>query len=91
MAPHGSQALKNRERQETCPQEKCKGNTSFTSLAPVVSVACRRANETRKCNSTCKPEDRRNNQEDKGNEGVVEASKVKRRDGQIDENEQAPD
>lgn len=91
MAPHGSQALKNRERQETCPQEECKGNASLIGLAPAISVACWRANETRKSNGTCKPENRRKNQQDKGDKRVVEASKVKRRNGQIDENEQAPD
>lgn len=91
MAPQGSQALKNRERQEACPQEKCKGDASFISLAPVISVTCWRANETRKGNCACEPENRRDNQEDKGGKSMVEASKVNRRNGQIDDNEQAPD
>lgn len=91
VAPQGSQALKNRERQETCPQEKCKGDASFISLAPVISVTGWRANETRKGNRACEPEDRRDNQEDKGGKSMVEASKVNRRNGQIDDNEQAPD
>lgn len=91
MAPHGGQALKNGERQETSPQEKCKGNAGFIGLAPAISVAGWRANETRKGNGTCKPENRRKDQQDKGDKSVVEASKVDGRDGQVDENEQAPD
>lgn len=91
MTSQGSQALKNGECQETSPQEECKSNTSFISLAPAISVACWRANETGKSNGTCKPENRRKDQQAKGDKSVVEASKVDGRNGQVDENEQAPD
>lgn len=91
MAPHGGQALENGERQETCPQEEGKGNAGFVGLAPAISVACWCADEARKGNGTREPEDCREHQQGKGGESVVEASKVDGRDGQVDENEQAPD
>lgn len=91
MAPHGSQALENGERQETSPQEECKGNAGFIGLAPAISVTCWCANETGKSNGTCKPKNRCKDQQDKGAKSVVEASKVDGCNGQIDENEQAPD
>lgn len=91
MAPQGSQALKNCERQETCPQEECKGNAGLIGLAPAISVACWRTNEARKSNGACKPEDRCEDQQAKGDKSVVEAGHVHGRNGQIDQNEQAPD
>lgn len=91
MAPQGTQTLKHGECQETCPQEECKSNAGFIGLAPAISVACWRTDVARKGNGTCEPEDGREDQQAKGDKSVVEASKVERRNGQIDENEQTPD
>lgn len=91
MAPQGGQALENRERQESRPQEEPKRDSGLRRLAKGVSVARGDSNKGGHGDRTGKPENSRNDQEDKRHKSMVEARQVKRRDGQVDEDQQAPD
>lgn len=91
MTPQGSQALENRKTQESSPQEESEGDSGLRGLAKGVSVARGDSNKGSHGDRTGKPEDSRNNQEDKRYKSMVEARKVKWRNGQVDEDQQAPD
>lgn len=91
MAPQGGEALENRETQESCPQEESERDSRLRGLTEGVSVACGDSNKGSHGDGTGEPENSRNDQEDKCYKSMVEACKVKWRDGQVDEDQQAPD
>lgn len=81
MAPQGGQALKNRQSQEARPDEEAESDSGLRALAESDAVALWHADEGGHGNRAREPEDGRNDEQDKRNEGMVEASRVERRKG----------